>query len=314
MRLAVINDWHDTKSAVFWNKDGFLKMLAVLRDRDGWDIKFFKKYDRHLEWKHDYVDLDFSTDPVKSALDWEPDAFLGFSDFSRPYLDEIKDKGIPIALCYTGGRFEHYKDVPDIIFVESKSYVKWMEEMGLPVVQAFGTNTELFKPWSQPKLFDAFFPGTFAGWKRFELFADAMGDKGLTCGWWQSNEPEIKDYLFEKGVAVLHHQLPESIVQLYNMSHTVVVTSKDIGGSQRTVLEALACNIPVIVMEDSTMTSEYVRECGIGEIIPPAKEQIILAVERQKKATGINSRDWVMENYSEFVYADKVKVGIESII
>src|SRR3990167_39547 len=92
IKLACINDWFDRKSAVFWNKDGFLKMLHVLRERDGWEIVFFKKSDRSFTWQHDYVDLHFSTDPVKSLLDWNPDAILGFSDLSRPYLKEIEGK------------------------------------------------------------------------------------------------------------------------------------------------------------------------------------------------------------------------------
>lgn len=83
MKLACINDWADQKSAIYWNKDGFLKMLHVLRERDKWEIVFFKKSDRSFIWKHDYVDLHFSTDPVKACLDWNPDAILGFSDFSR---------------------------------------------------------------------------------------------------------------------------------------------------------------------------------------------------------------------------------------
>lgn len=142
MKLAVINDWSDGKSAIFWNKDGFLRMLWVLRERDKWDIRFFKKLDRGINWKHDYVDIHFSTDPVQAMLDWNPDAVLGFSDLSRPYLKDIQGKK-PIALCYTGGTFTDYKDVPNLIFVESKVYLDWMKSMGLNVRQAFGTNTDI---------------------------------------------------------------------------------------------------------------------------------------------------------------------------
>lgn len=311
-KLGIINDWHDKKSAVFWNKDGILKMLHVLRERDGWETRFFKTHDRTFEWSHDYVDLSFSPDPVKQLLDWKPDAILGFSDFSRPYLNAIKDSGIPIALCYTGGRFTDYKDVPNIVFVESKSYVDWMKPMGINVVQAFGTNTELFKPLPNPKIFDAYFPCTGAAWKRHHLFAEAMGSRGLISGWWQPHEPECLQVCVDNKVAVLHHQMAESVAYLYNMAKTVLVTSHDTGGSQRTVLEAMACNIPVIVMADSTMTTEYVRECGQGEIVEPNVPDIQKAVERMKD-TKVTTRDWILENYSEFKYADAIKAGIESI-
>ena len=312
MKLAVINDWYDKKSAVFWNKDGFLKMLDVLRKRDGWEIRFFKKHEQSFYWQHDYVDLYFSPDPVKSLKEWKPDAVLGFSDFSRPYLSELKSAGFPVALCYTGGRYTDFKDVPRIVFVESKSYVDWMKKMGINVVQAFGTNTELFKPYPQPKFFDAFFPATGAAWKRHYLFAEALGSKGLVCGWWQPHEPECLETCFKNATGVLHHQMAESMAYLYSMAKTIVITSSDIGGSQRSVLEAMACNIPVIVMADSTMTTEYVREAGEGAIVEPNKEDIRKAVEEWKDRK-VNTREWIMKNYSENIYADKVKAGILSI-
>lgn len=312
MRLAIANDWYDKKSAIFWNRDGFLRMLQVLRDKYGWETRFFKKHERTFDWEHDYVDLSFSPNVKQAVIDWKPDAILFFCDFSREILKEFADVDIPKALCYTGGRFTQYKDVPDIVFVESKTYVDWMKPMGINVVQAFGTNTELFRPMQSPKFYDGFFPATGAAWKRHHLFAEALKDKGLVCGWWQPHEPQCLEVCVLHGVGVLHHQMAESMAYLYNMARTVVVTSSDVGGSQRTVLEAMACNIPVIVMEDSTMTSEYIRECGEGAIVPPNVDDIRKAVEAWK-GRKTDTRKWVLENYSEEVYAAKVKAGIESI-
>lgn len=311
-RLACVNDWYDRKSAVFWNKDGFLRMLSVLRDRDGWEIVFFKKHERTFEWDHDYVKLSFSPNPAQQVRDFKPDAILFFSDLSRPILGELKDMKCPKAICYSGGRFTDFIDVPDIIFVESKSYLDWFKSMGKNVVQAFGTNTELFKPYSQPKVWDGFFPATGAAWKRHGLFAESLKEKGLVCGWWQPHEPQCLEVCVKNGTAVLHHQMPESIVYLYSMARTVVITSSDIGGSQRSVLEAMACNVPVIVMADSTMTTEYVRECGQGAIVEPNVPDIRKAVAEWKDRP-VNTRDWILANYSEWVYADKVKEGIISI-
>ena len=313
MKLAVINDWADPKSAVFWNKDGILRMLQVLRDRDGWQTTFFKKHNRTFTWQHDYIELDFSPDPAKRLLDWKPDAILFFCDFSREILNELKDCGIPMAQCYTGGLFTKYENVADIIFVESKSYVDWMKSRGLNVMQAFGTNTELFKPTNQPKVWDAIFPATFASWKRHWLFSEAMGQKGLVCGWWQENETDVINSCFKFNTCVLHHQLPESLVHLYSMSKTCVITSNTNGGSQRTALEAMACNIPLIGMADSDKITEYLKECGQGEIVEPNVPDIRKAVERLRD-TKVNTRDWIMKNYSEYIYADKIKKGIESIL
>ena len=315
MKLAVINDWEDKKSAVFWNKDGFLKMLDVLRTRDGWEIVFFKKSDRSFTWKHDYVDLHFSTDPVKALLDWNPDAVLGFSDLSRPYLKELQGKK-PIALCYTGGTFTDYKNVPNIIFVESRWYMKWFSDMGIKAVQAFGTNTEIFKPYKQPKFFKAFFPATFAAWKRHELFAEAMGKDGLVCGWWQPHEPQCVQVCFDHGVGVLHHQLPESIVHLYNMAHACVITSSEIGGSQRAVLESMACGIPPVVMTDSDKCREYVEEAGFGEITEPNAFSIRAAVERmiQNPPDPQKGIDYINKKYTQNHYANIIKENVLKII
>lgn len=313
MRLGVVNHWYDKKSAIYFNKDGFLKMLQVLRDRDGWEIRFFKKHERTFDWSHDCVELSFSPDPVGNLLRWKPDAVLVFADFASDSLRELEGKGVPIAQCYTGGRFDTYAHVPDIVFTESKSYIDWMKSKGVKkVVQAFGTNTELFKPMKMPKFWDGFFPATGAAWKRHNLFAEALKDKGLVCGWWQPHEPQCLQTCIDNGTGILHHQMPESIVYLYNMAHTVVITSSDVGGSQRSVLEAMACNRPVIVMADSTMTSEYVMEAGEGMIVEPNVPDIQKAVA-EMKGKEVNTRDWIMKNYSEFIYADKVKEGILSI-
>lgn len=315
MKLAVINDWFDKKSAIFWNKDGFLKMLHVLRERDGWEVKFFKKSDRSFEWAHDYVDLHFSQDPVKALLDWNPDAILGFSDFSRPYLNEIRGKK-PIALCYTGGTFTDYKDVPDLVFVENKSYLAWMEKIGVKATQAFGTNTEIFFPRKQPKVFKAFFPATFAAWKRHELFAEAMGKDGLVCGWWQPHEPQCVQVCFDHGVATLHHQMPESIVHLYNMALTCLITSGSDGGSQRSVLEAMACGIPPIVMEDSEKCREYVEEAGFGKVVAPDVNSIRSAISsiEQNPPDPQKGIDYIKSKYTEQHYANKIKEGILNIL
>ena len=313
MKLAVCNDWYDKKSAVFWNKDGFLKMLDVLRKRDGWEIVFFKKHEETFTWQHDFVELRFSPHPAQAVRDWKPDAVLFFCDFSRPIIGELADMKVPKAICYSGGRFTNYAQVPDLVFTESKSYIPWMKSVGVKkVIQAFGTNTELFKPLKEPKIFDAYFPATGAAWKRHHLFAEALGSRGLVSGWWQPHEPECLEVCLKYGCAVLHHQMAESVAYLYSMSKTTVITSSDIGGSQRAVLESLSCNVPCIVMADSTMTSEYIREAGEGAIVEPNVEEIRRAVDEWKDKK-VNTREWILKNYSEFSYADKVRDGILSL-
>ena len=148
-----------------------------------------------------------------------------FCDTSRPLLKDLEDCGIPLALAFTGGLFEEYVHIPDIIFTESRSYVDWLKDNGAKkVTQAFGTNTDVFKPIDQPKVWDAIFPATFAAWKRHAIFAEAVGNKGLAAGWPQPHEPQCVQYCLDAGCSVLHHQNAESMAYLYNMSRTCVVT------------------------------------------------------------------------------------------
>lgn len=315
MRLAVCNDWHDKKSAVFWNKDGFLKMLDVLRTRDNWEIVFFKKHDEIFIWEHDYVRLSFSPNPAQQVRDFKPDCILFFSDLSRPIIGELADYPCPKAVCYSGGRFTDFEHIPDIIFVESKTYLDWFKSHGKNVVQVFGTNTEIFHPTKQPKIFKSYFPATGAAWKRHELFAQAMKGEGIVSGWWQPHEPQCLQACIDAGTPVLHHQMPESVNYLYNMAKTVLITSSDVGGSQRSVLEAMACGVMPIVMSDSTMTTEYIRESGFGKICDPDIDSIRKAVQEaidnpQDPKIGV---DYIKNKYTEYHYANGVKAGIESI-
>lgn len=312
MKLAVCNDWWDRKSAVFFNKDGFLRAIGILGKE--WEVKFFKKHDQTFTMPHDCgFDLVFSPNPKQAVLDWKPDAVLFFCDFSREILNDFKDTGLPLALAFTGGPYRQYENVPDVVFVESQSYFDEFKKRGLNVKRAFGVNTELFKPMPQPKIFDAVFPATMAAWKRHDLFAEALGPRGLACGFWQPHEMHVVESLQKHNCAILHHQNAESVALIYSMGKTCVITSANNGGSQRAVLEAMACNIPMVVMSDSDKTSEYVRDCGVGAVVEPDVNAIRKAVDEWKDQK-VNTRDWVIENYSEYKYAQQLKEGIESIL
>lgn len=317
MKLIVANDWWSDKMAHMLNKDGILKILDIFQKKYGWDVKFIKKSEAGF-FKHEYVLFQYVEDPKKLIMEEKPDAILFFGDLSRPLLGELKDCGIPIALAYSGGTFTNYLHVPDIIFVESKVYLDRLSAMRENIVQAFGTNTSVFKPIRQPKIFDAVFPATFATWKRHNLFAEAGRDaegKWLACGWFQPREEQCWKVCQENGITMLHHQNAESMNFIYNMSRTCVITSDSSGGSQRSVLEAMAVGIPPVVMADSDKNTEYVKESGFGMIVQPNPEAIRNAVKElianpPDPQKGIN---YIKSKYSEDIYAEKVKEGILKI-
>ena len=99
------------------------------------------------------------------------------------------------------------------------------------------------------------------------------------------------------------------------MSHACVLTDNTNGGSKRSVLEALGCGRPPIVMSDSDKTTEYVREAGFGAIVDPTPGAIREAVDSFKKSPpdpqiGI---DYINSKYTQYHYANSIKEGIVKI-
>ena len=313
MKLAFVWDWNNPWSQMLTWKDGLAKAIQILSKE--WEVNCYS-IGKDTIFQHDYFPITLKPTPEllsETILKEKPDAMLVFGDFTRPTIPFLTDKGIPMAICLAGGTFRNYVDAFDLIFVESEVYKNQLEAEGKRVIKAFGVDTELFKPIKQPKIWDAIFPATFANWKRHSIFTEAMGSKGVACGWmYQDHETENWQICQEKGTMILPHLSHKAVAYLMNAAKTCVITSDSTGGSQRTVLEAMACNIPVIAMHDSDKTTEYIRDCGIGEIVNPDVDSIRKAVEKWKDKE-VNSREWVIENYSAEVYADKLKQGLLSL-
>ena len=314
LRLSFVWDWENTIPQLANWKDGLAMALKILSKE--WEIKAYS-IGQDMIFPAPYMPIILKPTPkllAEEIFKFKPDAILFFADLTRPTIPYFAYKKIPMAICYTGGPFRDYVDYFDLFFVESEIYKSQFEAEGKKAIKAFGTNTEIFKPIKQTKIWDAIFPATFANWKRHHLFAGAVGNTGLAVGWmYQNHEQECWQVCQERGTMILPYVDAETLNYLYNASRTCVITSDKTGGSQRTVLEAMACNIPVIVMADSDKTTEYIKECGIGEIVEPNIEAIQKAIEKWKQQS-VNTRDWILKNYSEHTYAQKLKEGILSII
>ena len=63
-------------------------------------------------------------------------------------------------------------------------------------------------------------------------------------------------------------------------------------------LEAMACGVPVVCMEDSPKNREYVEESGFGKVVYPNKEEIKRAVEEIKNEVEITHTYYNSENCS----------------
>lgn len=319
MRIAICWDWgNELEQLITW-KDGFAAMFRELGRKA--DIQVFtqlKRTNERLVVTHEYFPINCSPtymDMEEWVIDWKPDFVLFWADMTRPAIPNLTHM-FPSGILFSGGEpITENTHRFDVIFTESESYLARFRERGLNAHQAFGTNTEHFKPIEKPKLYDAFFPATFASWKRHNLFAEATkGLRAYACGWKQQTDTECFEVCERNNVFTTGHLPGNLLPDFYNASSTVVVTSASNGGSQRTVLEAMSCNVPVIVMSDSEKTSEYLRKARYPHLICEPNPEAIRKKIAEWTGRTPQTRNWVVENMSEFTWANKVYEEIDKVL
>ena len=319
MRIAFIHDWNpDLEQELTW-RDGLSAAVRILASRH--ELKFFTCGDTPFVLPHPYFPIHVvqTGDPMLEAVkEFAPDVILHWADMTRPNADIGRKLGIKQAVCFAGGN-PYGEMLPnfDHVFVESAVYKQKFEERGIPVSTAFGTNTELFDPsrFVQAKYFDACFPATYCDWKRHHLLVEALrGLKVVTSGFmYQHQEQYCWQIPQDNGFLVLPHVSAETLAHLYAASKACVITSHWTGGSQRTVLEAMAMNVPLVVMSDSDKCREYVEECGIGQVADPVPALIREAYE-MVVGTKVDTRAYILSKWSEHHYADALEAGLKTLL
>lgn len=324
MRISVIHDWTpDLAQEMSW-KDGLAAAIRILSQR--YEVKFFTCGTTEFVLPHEYFPIFVtpSGEMMKRRVqEFNPDVILFWSDMTREHIPILKELGKPMAVCFAGGQpFGPYWALFEHIFTESQSYLMAFQNRGFgaQVSTAFGTNTRLFDPAhpmarGQFKIFDVCFPATYCDWKRHKLFADAVrGMSVVTAGYMYADH---ETYCWEAaqgaGALALPHVSAETLRAIYASSKTCVITSHSTGGSQRTVLEAMAMNVPLVVMADSDKTSEYVIDAGEGVVVEPEPNAIRAAIDEMKHRC-VNTRDYVLAKWSEQHYADSIIQGLEKIV
>lgn len=211
---------------------------------------------------------------VDIILYWEAPCTMVGKD-KMNYLN-ILTNPLPKALLFAGGPIKkEWIDGFDLVFVESQINSDECEALGIPHRTAFGVNTDIFRPIDgYLKHYDGMHQATCASWKRLDLFAKALKDKGIVCGRDQETDPNGFIECRKQGVTLLPEQPYEEVANLLNQSNTLVQTSEYWGGGQRATLEAMACGVPPIVMSDSPKNREYVEDSGFGAIVEPNVEDI----------------------------------------
>lgn len=312
MRISFVWDWISEDSQTHTWRDGLAAAVKELMNR-GHEVQFLTCGKTDYVLHHPYFDIQVSTDIKRDVAGWQPDVVLMWGDTTRPNAEPVSELGIPMALCFAGGEvgggtqgyFQH-------VFVESEVYKSGFIRRHIPVSIAFGTNTELFKPTPQPKLIDTLMVGTFALWKRHELYAKSVeGLRSLAVGYmYDDHEQECWQVCLDHGTTILPHVSAETLRYLYAASKVCVIPSLSSGGSQRTVLEAMSMNLPLVVCDSDKF--DYVEGQEVLRVdptIPAIREAVEASLDKE-----VNTRDFILENWSEFTYADALEKGLYEIV
>lgn len=250
---------------------------------------------------------------VDIILYWEAPVTASGEFRSNYFNVQLNPK--PKILLFAGGPIEkRWCDGFDMLLVESKINEEECEALGIPWIRAFGINTDIFVPKKLDKVYDGIHHGTCAGWKRQWLLGESLGDKALIVGRGQAADPYAFDRCRELGATVLDEKQPEEVCDLINQSHCLIQSSNAQGGGQRATLEAMACDIPVLVMRDSPKNRQYVEESGAGVICDPDVENIRKAVETIKNTKLESGRDYVMSKWTPRHYADNILKAINKVL
>lgn len=292
MRICFL--WEEITNARHRLTDGLGEALKELKNR-GHVIGYFEPEDD------------------ASIFGFKPDVVLYWGPLCARTKEQVTTLPFKKAIAFGGGAIEDTNvDGFDLYFTESKVNEDELTAFGKPWMRAFGINEKIFRPLPLEKKFDGFSAATFALWKRPELFAQALGGKGCWTGIKQEHEKECYEVCEKHGVEI-HDELPrEQVNELMNQSNAVVNTSSLWGGGQRLTLEAMACNLPVIVMDDSPKNMEYVEESGFGLIVPPEPLAIQEAILKVKGQT-FNSRDYIKSKFTIKAYADALEKGLTNL-
>jgi hypothetical protein len=228
----------------------------------------------------------------------EPWDFLLFwSDAYGGFFNELNLYTARKGICLTTEpksplEFDNLRKL-DVVYCESRPVYETVRREGIHAVKAFGTDTLFFSPGVRvTKSIEYFYPATFSPWKRQSEIA-YLGDK-LTClGTVQPDGLAELEACKKNGVNIIEGYFnAKKIRNMYRQSERVIIPA--VHGSERTVLEAMSMDIlpmitnPLLNVKANSYIEEY-REMGYD-----------------------SPREFVIDNYSHFIYADNLLKGIEN--
>lgn len=226
----------------------------------------------------------------------DTDFLLFWSSTNEEYFNLLDKYKEPKGLCLTTDPTnpDNLRKV-DIVFVESDPIYGAVRALGMPVIKAFGTDTDFFKPDTTTKKdIEYFYPATFSPWKRQSDIA-YLGSKLLCVGTVQPDGQEEIEACRRNGVLIEEGYFPVThILKYYQGSKNVIIPA--VHGSERTVLEAMSCDILPTVIHPTInkRANSYLQEFERSELKSP--------------------REFVLKNYNHKQFAKNLLKGIKQCL
>lgn len=220
------------------------------------------------------------------------DGVIFWDDSNSEFFYQLDNYNCPKALCLTTDphNFDNLKKL-NAVYCESTPVYNAVRSQGIRAIPAFGTDIAFFSPDdSVYKDIEYFYPATFSPWKRQSDIAD-LGSR-LTCiGTLQPDGALELAECQKNGVKVELGYFPaEKIRDYYRRSQAVIIPA--VHGSERTVLEAMACNIlPQVTNLNNVKSQSFIREYHLSGCKSP--------------------REFIERNYSHKKYAKAILKGLE---
>lgn len=298
MRIAFVwtNGVKDSYRFNWWN-DGLREAMRILELEH--DVTYHEPYE-------DLPEVDW-------IFFWEAPCTINseYGDSYKKVMNSPQKK----ALLFAGGpiKYEWVKGF-DHVFVESKINKDEFDAIGVRNSTAFGVNTRIFKPQTVDKTYKTVTHGTCASWKRQGLAGEAIREHALIFGRDQATDRRPFDIARDFGAKVIDvEQSFEESNALINTAYIGLNCADFWGGGQRASLEAMACGLPIIVMNDSPKNCEYVEDSGLGLMVSPEVHDIQRAVDELMKSKvdfERECREYVLSKWSERHYALALIKGI----
>lgn len=198
------------------------------------------------------------------------DGIIFWDDSNSAFFQFIDNYSCPVSLCLTTDphNFANLRKL-NAVYCESQPVYETVRREGIRAIHAFGTDNNFFTPdETVVKDIEYFYPATFSPWKKQSDIA-YLGDK-LTCiGTVQPDGHSELQKCLENGVNVEIGYFPaEKIRDYYRRAKHVIIPA--VHGSERTVLEAMSCDIlPEVINPENRKTQSLIYEFNLSRSLSP---------------------------------------------